>query len=100
MSEALALVRAITDRSPRWWMQYIGGPDACVGCDASDAKGAEVHEDDCPVVALLALIDESSEVQACERCGDEASIVCTHCHDVFCPDCMRGFLCRYCEPDE
>jgi hypothetical protein len=57
MSDLLDLVRAITERTPDWWMQYIGGPDACVGCRVSDAKGEVVHVSDCPVVALLALID-------------------------------------------
>lgn len=50
-------MQALHAEHPDWWLHYIGGPHACIGCGASDNVGAVEHHDGCPVVAIITQLE-------------------------------------------
>jgi hypothetical protein len=39
----------------------------------------------------------TSDPIACADCGSIATLVCTHCDEPKCPDCIEGALCKECD---
>lgn len=54
------LVETIHRANPNWWREYIGGPDACVACGATDTTGPIEHTAECPVDHLLGLLGNAT----------------------------------------
>jgi hypothetical protein len=53
----LAHMQVLHAEHPDWWLHYIGGPHACIGCGASDNVGAVEHNPGCPVVSVITQLE-------------------------------------------
>lgn len=36
---------------------------------------------------------------SCHLCDEDATLVCTHCHEYFCRDHMIGYICEACHDE-